>query len=139
METITNYVGNEELVVISCWCGIHHAVPTSLRQVQIDDHENRKKVRSIYCPLGHQHIPGGPIETDRLRNIIASKGAHIDRLHAEIRDKNKSLSATKGVVTRMKSRAANGVCPCCKRSFQNLKRHMTTKHPKFVGQQQRRG
>lgn len=30
---------------------------------------------------------------------------------------------------RLKKRAANGVCPCCTRSFQNLRRHMATKHP----------
>jgi hypothetical protein len=23
------------------------------------------------------------------------------------------------------------VCPCCNRSFQNLRRHMATKHPEF--------
>lgn len=28
-------------------------------------------------------------------------------------------------------RVKNGVCPCCKRSFCNLMRHMKTKHPEF--------
>ena len=28
-------------------------------------------------------------------------------------------------------RTGNGVCPCCKRSFTNLRRHMNTKHPNF--------
>jgi len=42
------------------------------------------------------------------------------------------LSAQKGVTTRIKNRVANGVCPCCKRSFTDLRRHMETKHPKYA-------
>jgi hypothetical protein len=26
---------------------------------------------------------------------------------------------------------ANGVCPCCNRTFQNLARHMAGKHPDY--------
>jgi hypothetical protein len=26
------------------------------------------------------------------------------------------------------------VCPCCQRSFQNLSRHMKTKHPEYPGE-----
>lgn len=31
--------------------------------------------------------------------------------------------------TRKLSRVQRGVCPCCKRSFSNLARHMEKKHP----------
>lgn len=31
---------------------------------------------------------------------------------------------------RLKKRVMAGVCPCCSRSFENLRRHMQTKHPK---------
>lgn len=37
----------------------------------------------------------------------------------------------KGVATRLKNRAAHGVCPCCNRTFQQLARHMSAKHPDF--------
>ena len=40
-------------------------------------------------------------------------------------------SAARGQVTKLKNRAAAGVCPCCNRQFQNLKNHMATKHPEF--------
>ena len=30
-------------------------------------------------------------------------------------------------------RVHNGVCPCCNRSFQNLQKHMKTKHPEIAG------
>jgi hypothetical protein len=28
-------------------------------------------------------------------------------------------------------RVGNGVCPCCSRSFTNLKRHIRSKHPDY--------
>lgn len=52
------------------------------------------------------------------------------RDHAE-----RQASARKGQVTRLKNRAAAGVCPCCTRSFENLRRHMTTKHPTFKAEE----
>lgn len=33
--------------------------------------------------------------------------------------------------TRLRNRVKNGVCPCCTRSFQNLREHMANKHPDF--------
>ena len=37
----------------------------------------------------------------------------------------------KGQVTKIKKRIGNGVCPCCNRSFEDLRRHMNTKHPDY--------
>ncbi|WP_165394478.1 helix-turn-helix domain-containing protein [Pseudoxanthomonas winnipegensis] len=31
----------------------------------------------------------------------------------------------------MRQRVMNGVCPCCNRTFENLRRHMHDKHPEF--------
>ena len=44
--------------------------------------------------------------------------------------------AAKGQISKLKKRASAGVCPCCNRSFQNLRRHMGNKHPEFVGEQE---
>ena len=43
-----------------------------------------------------------------------------------------SLVAMRGVNTKLKKRVAAGVCPCCQRSFINLRRHMTTQHADYV-------
>jgi ssDNA-binding Zn-finger/Zn-ribbon topoisomerase 1 len=40
-----------------------------------------------------------------------------------------SRDALKGQLTKERRRVGNGVCPCCNRSFVNLRRHMTAKHP----------
>jgi len=51
----------------------------------------------------------------------------------EMRERTeRSLSATRGVLTRTKNRIGKGVCPCCNRSFTDLHRHMQTKHPKYA-------
>jgi hypothetical protein len=40
--------------------------------------------------------------------------------------------AQKAAKTRIKNRIANGVCPCCNRTFLDLQRHMSTKHADYV-------
>jgi phage/plasmid primase-like uncharacterized protein len=42
-----------------------------------------------------------------------------------------SLRAHKAAKTRIKNRVAQGICPCCKRYFANLHRHMENEHPDF--------
>jgi hypothetical protein len=101
----------------------------------------------FYCPWGHQrHFPQGPSETDKLRqerDRLKQDAARLEdelrmaraaREHvAEQRDRaERRASAARGQVTRLKNRAAAGVCPCCNRSFENLKRHMDVKHKGFA-------
>lgn len=46
----------------------------------------------------------------------------------------KSRDGFKGVLTKVKRRVANGVCPCCTRTFTNLARHMASQHPEHVNE-----
>ena len=124
--------GTTELVIMRCWCGVQHAVPESLRKEQIRKHDDGKVPMGIYCPLGHSHVPSGKSEADLLREKLDRQIARSDQMQSQLRDTEASLSATKGVVTRIKKRVGHGVCPCCQRNFKNLRRHMKTKHPKFV-------
>jgi len=130
--TTTNleYVG--ELVVVRCWCGIQHAVPKSLRDLQDRQFNDGKDPRSIYCPLGHQHVPGGETESERLRRTLVQERARHDQTRAELRETELQRRAEKGAKTRLAKRIAAGVCPCCKRHFANVQRHMATKHPSFI-------
>lgn len=97
----------------------------------------KRSHQTFYCPWGHAqyYLEGDSEETilrlerDRLKQEAA-------RLHEQIREsrewaqrEQRRAVALKGVATRLKNRAAKGVCPCCNRSFENLRRHMTTKHP----------
>ena len=111
----------ETLTVTHCWCGIAVGVPSNLYR-----HAHDAKDVSIYCPLGHRFgwSENNAAKLERAeRRIKATK----DLLAAEER----SHAATRGHLTRARSRAAAGVCPCCHRSFENLARHVKTKHPDF--------
>jgi hypothetical protein len=119
-----------QLVTTSCWCGIRVAVPEELYDLA------QRNGQHIYCPVGHQFVFGDTTTAQlkqakaRLAEARQREAATRDLLRAEER----SHTATKGHVTRAKkqlSRIGNGVCPCCKRHFTNVERHMASKHPEF--------
>jgi len=72
---------------------------------------------TFYCPNGHaQHFTEGEVE--RLKRELSR--AESERVYYKTQ------------LTRTRNRVAAGVCPCCNRSFENLRRHMATKHKDFA-------
>ena len=116
-----------------CSCHIIFAMPKYLQ----DQARAAGPGKSFYCPLGHaQHY--SVREVDRLRRELeaerelvqaarAAAQAADDQAQAAIR----SARAIRGHLTRARKRIANGVCPCCNRSFPNLRDHMAAKHPGY--------
>ena len=102
-------------------CGIQFGVPKYWMDAA------RKDKRDIYCPNGHTLSFNDPQWARELK--AAKESAKWWRDEAE--RTARSLTATRGVVTKIKNRIANGVCPCCHRQFVNLQRHMTGQHPEF--------
>lgn len=102
----------------------------------------RKRDRETwYCPNGHPRVFAGPTEESKLRNQLAAVTARADQLQASLASQRSITSherakvrGLKGVITRVKKRVGNGVCPCCNRTFQDLARHMGTKHPEYSGE-----
>lgn len=103
----------------------------------------RRSSQWFHCPWGHrQYFPQGQSETDKLRqerDRLKQNQAYLeDRIRAETERREliqRQARAFKGQVTKLKNRAANGVCPCCNRTFANLQRHMATKHAGFVAEE----
>lgn len=97
---------------------------------------------SFHCAYGHSLVfPKGESETDKLRRErdrlaqrVAEKDDEIARQRKLREGTEKRLSATRGVITRIKNRVGHGVCPCCNRTFGDLSRHMATKHPTFAAE-----
>ena len=97
---------------------------------------------SFYCAYGHSMVfREGETEADRLRRErdrltqrIAEKDDEIRRQRDMREAAERQLSATRGVVTRIKNRVSKGMCPCCRRSFSNLARHMAGEHPTFTAE-----
>jgi hypothetical protein len=103
-----------------------------------------------HCPFGHrQHFTLGPSEADKLRAALQKQEQETRKAREEAERERRwrlegqeqrqhlerRLAATRGVNTRMRNRVANGVCPCCNRTFVNLARHMSTKHKGFVAEE----
>lgn len=94
---------------------------------------------NFYCPYGHQQhfIEGETEETklrrerDRLKQQIAQRDDEIKEKDERIAARDRSLTVTRGHITRIKNRVGAGVCPCCTRNFSNLKQHMENKHPGY--------
>lgn len=111
----------ETLTVVSCTCGISYAIPDTLHQ-QMQD-----RGKSVYCPNGHQwHY------TESMEKKLQREKDRAARIQAELDQVEASLTAQRAATTRFRNkvkRAENGVCPHCNRTFQNLMRHMETKHP----------
>jgi len=91
----------------------------------------RRDHKTFYCPMGHSNYYGAKSDIEKARDEAKAAKDRAARLSAELDQTNASLTATRGVVTRQKrklQRVTNGVCPECSRSFQDLKRHMKSKH-----------
>lgn len=128
-----------DLEISTCWCGMPHAVPATLLRKQERDHRDGREQQSIYCPLGHSYIKAGEGEAARLRKQLEAKDREVirerqrhDQTRAELETTERKRRAMKGNITKLKRREAAGLCPCCNQTFQNLARHMETKHPEFA-------
>lgn len=114
-------------------CGLLFSLTQNFCDRRHKDH------KPFYCPNNHYNY--WPQESDE-EKLKKEKAALVRELQAEKNHKNfykeeakqqrRSAGAFKGQVTRIKNRIANGVCPCCNRSFTNVRRHMNSQHPEFV-------
>lgn len=82
-----------------------------------------------YCKTSqHYSKPEISILKDRIKTLENTRKYYLEELAKE----KKSKIAIKGHHTRLKKRIANGVCPCCNRSFKNLHLHMENQHPEYL-------
>lgn len=122
---------NEWSRIECCVCGIAYYVPQPWESAR------RRKGDGFHCPNGHS-LHFGDNETDKLRRerdiLIQEKARFLEeanRLRSRVDRHARTAAAYKGQVTKLRKRASAGLCPCCNRSFENLQRHMKTKHPHF--------
>lgn len=81
-----------------------------------------------FCPAGHtQHYTNESTDAHKLEQANARETALKDQLAAAVRD----AEETRVALLRDRQRFANGVCPCCTRSFENVARHMKGEHPDY--------
>lgn len=130
----SHFVGGIQMITEECCnCGVSFAMTA-------DFQKRKRQDRTIfYCPAGHKQHYTGESEEEKLRrdnqNLKQQQARYADIIsdknHEIKRQKNK-VRAEKGAKTKLKRRVAHGNCPCCKRSFANLERHMKSQHPEEV-------
>lgn len=127
VDYATGLTGTVHLEWTGCiTCGVPIAMPTEMFG------ERRKDHRNFYCPNGHSQYFSGPSREERLKRQLAWSESARERLRMERDAEARSKAAIKEHLTRVKKRIANGVCPCCNRTFSNVVRHMDTQHPDYV-------
>ena len=118
-ETIYHTVS---LTSLSCGnCEIVFAMPSSMLTSRKHDGG------FFYCPNGH-NICYSDSANRRLKLRVES----LEGETADLRERNEQWkhkeAAARGVATRAKNRARAGVCQFCNRTFQNVARHVQSKH-----------
>jgi len=122
MGTIT-YSGT--LTVVSCWCGIKHAVPYDLYE-----HAQGDSTFTVYCPVGHGWVARESKSERFARELEMARSREV-HLRDQRDAAQRSANAYKGQATKIRKRVAKGIRPCCNRSFANLARHMAGQHPDY--------
>ena len=109
-----------ELTEINCGeCGGTYAINERYR---LQKYQRGESWTCPYCRTGWGYA--GNSENEKLRRELA---AEKQRKEAALARENE-LRVEKEKVERKLKRVNRGVCPECNRSFQNLARHMSTKH-----------
>jgi RNase P subunit RPR2 len=76
---------------------------------------------TFYCPNGHSQCYTGLSDKEKLEQERARHQETLARLN---------VAEAKRV--QLEKRIKRGVCPCCKRSFTALARHIKSKHPEYA-------
>lgn len=135
-----------DFVTVTCWrCKVQYGMTREFYNVAKAAANNL----TFYCPNGHgASFIQGETEADKLRrerdqlqqrlaqkdDEIAWQAREKERERERAERSERKISAAKGQITKLKKRAAAGMCPCCNRAFANLHAHMSTQHPHFVAE-----
>lgn len=106
-------------------CGVVYGVS--------EDYEDRRRQdhKSFYCPNGHSQYYPQKSREERLKAQLEATSSQLSRTQSRLEVTRRQKAAAKGQLTKTKRRIANGVCPCCNRTFADLAAHMNCKHPEY--------
>ena len=126
--------------VVHCWnCGVPFGITDDFERRRRQDHQG------FACPTGHWNYYSQKSEAEELKEQIAAKDREIAAQRSRVEAEQKrvtearaqrdavqrSLSATKAVVTRTKKKIVAGRCPCCSFKVKDLAIHMKVEHPNY--------
>ena|ERR1035438_6208226 len=112
-----------------CNCGILFGVPDPWVKCRREDKA------SFYCPNGHSQS-FRESTSDKLRREKESSAlafqAQINDVSHRLLVAEKERDSELRKRRKIEKRIAAGVCPCCNRTFEDLHRHMVTKHKNYA-------
>ncbi len=124
MGAAVSYYASIEHLTDCVTCGVAIACPSKKAAIL------RERGHEFWCINGHKsHF--AETENARLKKELEAAQRARDAAKARAEMAERSVVAYKGKVTEIKNRVGNGVCPCCKRTFKQLARHMSCKHPEY--------
>ena len=91
----------------------------------------RQNIGEYHCPYCKTSWGWYKSDAQKLREQLEATETLLRKTKCEVlnaRQECDCLRADKTKIEKKLARVHKGVCPCCKRSFQNLQRHMATKH-----------
>jgi len=100
--------------------------------------ERRNKGDVFYCPNGDGRVYHTTTETklrrekDELERRLASERENTRSARAAAQLEERRARAYKGHATRVRKRAARGLCPCCNATFEDLAAHVADAHPGYA-------
>ena len=110
-----------ELSIHATWCG-HFVAVTESRLKHL-----KETGETFWCPYGHSAV-----YSDTPLKLAETRAADAERREAAAKERTDELlvlvAGQKREAARLKRRTKAGVCSHCRRTFQNVSRHMKTKH-----------
>jgi hypothetical protein len=104
-------------------CGGTYAINERYRQHRLEQGGFWK------CPYCNHSWGYGESENQRLQKALEEKQKAVVAAKCETLAANQARELAERKLSKLSRRVRCGLCPCCNRSFQNLQRHMKTKHP----------
>ena len=120
MKPITKQVSLE--IEDCCVCGGPIALTETMLRVAQENHS------TFYCPVGHQNYYPGKSEAEELREKLKAEQEKAQILAHKLELTEHWAEEGRKELAKAKKRAHAGVCPECNRTFQNVSRHMQSKH-----------
>jgi len=104
------------------------------------DNHLRQTHDGFWCPtcgysmayLGKTAAEKALAEAARLKDELRHTNDILSWTEAERATSERSARAHKGRANRLKRLIAEGKCPCCGETFEDVYQHMVHEHPKFV-------
>lgn len=121
------YTESVTLSLLTCGgCGIAYGVPDTWLAERRTDH------KTFNCPNGCSRAFQGKTEVEKLREQLQRTESRVTHWQDQAEAAERSARAQRGINTKLRQRIANGICPCCHRSFVNLAKHMSGQHPDYI-------